>query len=158
MLTYSIIVPVMMVAMLGVYAARDYLLPGDLGGNRAIMAAGLALMVLDTWLFARVKRELPWLTMLGLPELDPQGHPQQLITGGIYSKIRHPRYLQILLGFLGWSLLVNYVSCYVLFILSIPVICFIARIEERELVARFGQEYLDYRRRVPGFIPRRSWL
>ena len=38
--------------------------------------------------------------------------------------------------------------------LVIPVVLYHARIEERELEARFGQAYLEYGARTPFMIPR----
>ena len=36
------------------------------------------------------------------------------------------------------------------------LLTYIRLVEEREMVARFGEEYLAYRRRVPFIIPRLS--
>ncbi|MGH8068240.1 MAG: methyltransferase family protein [Candidatus Entotheonellia bacterium] len=79
-----------------------------------------------------------------------------LVTSGVYGKIRHPQYVGIGLVILGaliqWPTLLT--------LLMAPVLLAsygrLARREGRELEARFGEEYRNYRERVPMFIPR--WL
>jgi protein-S-isoprenylcysteine O-methyltransferase Ste14 len=155
-LTYLIVVPVVLAAMFGIYRVRNQLIRGDYGANKALIALGFVLMAASTWLFVILKRELRWTTMVGLPEIDPAGHQQKLITSGIYSRIRHPRYAEILLALLSCSLIANYRSVYLLFVVSVPAICLIAWLEERELMQRYGAEYEHYRTQVPMFIPRRG--
>ena len=79
-----------------------------------------------------------------------------LVTDGVYAYVRHPQYSAMFL--LIASLLVQWPT--LLTVLMAPVL-FVAYYrlgmrEERELAARFGQAYLDYRAAVPGFVPR-SW-
>ena len=70
--------------------------------------------------------------------------------------MRHPQYdgfILIMLGFLfQWPT--------VLTLAMFPVLTFmyvrLARNEEREALATFGEEYRAYMKRVPGFIPRWS--
>jgi protein-S-isoprenylcysteine O-methyltransferase Ste14 len=74
----------------------------------------------------------------------------------VYAVIRHPRYVAFLLGVLGWSLMVNWGSAYLVWLVSVPAIWGVTVLEERELRERFGAPYDEYRARVPRFIPRRS--
>lgn len=73
-----------------------------------------------------------------------------LDVSGVLSVVRHPWYLAGIL--LVWArplypstLVVNIVVC-AYFIIG-------AYLEERKLIAIFGQTYLDYQKRVPMFIP-----
>ena len=77
------------------------------------------------------------------------------MTKGLYAQARHPRYLQLPLALLGWSLMANHLAAYVASALWIPGVCVIVVLEEKELRERYGREYEDYCRRVPLFIPRR---
>jgi protein-S-isoprenylcysteine O-methyltransferase Ste14 len=77
-----------------------------------------------------------------------------VLSEGIYGRVRHPRYVAIVIGTLGWALFVNYVGVYILAVLTVPAICLVAVLEERELLERFGEEYARYRDRVPPFLPR----
>jgi len=73
----------------------------------------------------------------------------------LYAHVRHPRYLQLLLALLGWAMLANYLAPYVVLLLWIPAVYLIVVIEERELRQRYGEEYTQYCREVPRFLP--SW-
>ena len=73
---------------------------------------------------------------------------------GPYARLRHPQYVAfvlILLGFLAqWPTLLT--------LLMFPVLVFmygrLARSEESEMEARFGDEYRAYASHTPRFWPR----
>jgi protein-S-isoprenylcysteine O-methyltransferase Ste14 len=81
----------------------------------------------------------------GLVAIQP-GHT--LVTGGVYSVIRHPSYLGLLVNSLGWVLAFRSGVGLLLTALLIPPL--LARIgaEERLLHAQFGAEYEAYRART----------
>jgi protein-S-isoprenylcysteine O-methyltransferase Ste14 len=56
----------------------------------------------------------------------------------------------------GYALFANYLTPYLVVVLSIPVMLLVVLLEERELRERFGEEYQAYCRRVPRFFRRRS--
>ena len=76
-----------------------------------------------------------------------------LVTDGIYAKIRHPQYAGIGITILGaliqWPTLLTLVMAPVL----LASYARLARKEEQELEARFGEAYRAYRERVPAFVP-----
>jgi protein-S-isoprenylcysteine O-methyltransferase Ste14 len=82
-------------------------------------------------------------------------HSKCLVTHGVYSYVRHPRYAAIVfLIYPAFALLANSFLClistlaaYVIFRLSVVL-------EERKLIDVFGQDYKDYMKETPGFIPR----
>jgi protein-S-isoprenylcysteine O-methyltransferase Ste14 len=88
----------------------------------------------------------------GLVAIQP-GHT--LVTSGVYSIIRHPSYLGLLIGSLGWGLAFRSVVGVLLAVLTVPVILARIRAEEALLHAHFGGEYDAYRARTARFIP---WL
>lgn len=77
-----------------------------------------------------------------------------LATGGPYAYVRHPQYVgfvAVLFGFLvQWPTILT--------LLMFPVLVWmytrLARIEEREVRARFGEAYEVYAARTPAFVPR----
>lgn len=72
----------------------------------------------------------------------------------LYKHVRHPLYVGWGIAF--WSI-PTMTAGHVLFALGMTVYMAVAVIfEERDLVAHFGQQYVEYRRRVPMVIPR--WL
>jgi protein-S-isoprenylcysteine O-methyltransferase Ste14 len=87
-------------------------------------------------------------------DYSPDPSPQELVTEGIYARIRHPRYLSVLLGLVGLALMANYFGIYVVVAAFVPGLYAIIILEERELVERFGDAYRDYCKRVPRLIPR----
>lgn len=86
----------------------------------------------------------------GLVAIQP-GHT--LVTSGIYGVIRHPSYLGLLVGSLGWALAFRSTLGVLLTALLIPPL--VARIgaEERLLRSQFGDEYDAYRSRTSRLIP-----
>lgn len=79
---------------------------------------------------------------------------KQVATTGVYSFVRHPQYVAfvtIMFGFLiQWPTLVT--------VLMFPILLWVytrlARQEEREDIAMFGDEYKQYAEVTPAFIPR----
>jgi protein-S-isoprenylcysteine O-methyltransferase Ste14 len=90
----------------------------------------------------------------GLAELEPHGHRQRLVTGGIREQVRHPIYLGHLCEMVGWSLGTGLAPLYVMLLFAVVTGAVMVHIEDRELEARFGEEYRAYRARVPAVIPR----
>ncbi len=86
----------------------------------------------------------------GLVAIQP-GH--RLVTTGIYSMIRNPSYVGLLLSSFAWSLVFRSTVGLILSALMIPPL--IARIhaEERLLASQFGDAYEAYRRRTWRLIP-----
>ena len=84
-------------------------------------------------------------------------HEHRLVTGGLYRFVRHPQYTGLFLALFGEGI----VHWPTLFSVGLfPVIVFayyrLARSEESRLVEEFGNEYREYQRRVPMFIPSRG--
>jgi protein-S-isoprenylcysteine O-methyltransferase Ste14 len=90
----------------------------------------------------------------GLAELEPHRHRQQLITTGIRARVRHPIYLGHLCEIAGWCIGTGLVALYVLAVFAVVTGAVMIRMEDRELEARFGEAYREYRQRVPGVLPR----
>lgn len=86
----------------------------------------------------------------GLVAIQP-GHT--LVTTGIYSTIRNPSYLGLLLNSLGWALAFrSWIGVMLVAAILVPLV---ARInaEERLLRSQFGEEYDAYRARTSRLIP-----
>jgi protein-S-isoprenylcysteine O-methyltransferase Ste14 len=79
----------------------------------------------------------------------------KIVDSNIYSVLRHPVYAGVLRVIIALALL-NGNGNSIAFILFAPLGLFgwIRLVEEKELIERFGQSYLDYRKRVPAFWPR----
>lgn len=86
----------------------------------------------------------------GLVAIQP-GH--QLVTSGLYSRIRHPSYLGLFITALGWGLAFNTGVGVLLALLNIPPLVARMNSEERLLSSEFGAEYDAYRARTARLIP-----
>ncbi|UCE44236.1 MAG: isoprenylcysteine carboxylmethyltransferase family protein [Candidatus Bathyarchaeota archaeon] len=84
---------------------------------------------------------------------------EKVVTGGIYSIVRHPQYLGGLLAHVGISFLLSALYSLLFTPLIMILIVLISMKEERELIREFRLEYEEYRKRVPMLIPglRRHW-
>jgi protein-S-isoprenylcysteine O-methyltransferase Ste14 len=86
----------------------------------------------------------------GLVAIQP-GHT--LVTGGLYSVIRHPSYLGLLVNALGWGLAFHSGVGVLLAALMIPPLLARIHAEERLLLSQFGPAYEAYRARTSRLIP-----
>jgi protein-S-isoprenylcysteine O-methyltransferase Ste14 len=86
----------------------------------------------------------------GLVAIQP-GHT--LVTCGAYRVIRHPSYLGLLIGTLGWGLAFRSGVGVLLAALMIPPLRARIGAEERLLRTEFGAEYDAYRARTSRLIP-----
>lgn len=152
--TYGILLTGAAGGAFALYGLREGLLSVEFGTRWALIVPGVACLAAAAWFRVLVQRELPIATLVGLPELAPGRHPVELITSGVYSKVRHPRYSQFSLGLLGWSLFANYLALYLVLVLWLAGVWVIVALEERELRRRFGLAYDEYSQRVPRFLPR----
>lgn len=97
-----------------------------------------------------------WLISSGWTRLYRAQRRKMLATEGIYAYLRHPQYLGFILVMFGF--LVQWPTLLTLAMFPVLTVMYVrlARSEEREALATFGEEYRAYMERVPGFIPRWS--
>jgi protein-S-isoprenylcysteine O-methyltransferase Ste14 len=81
-----------------------------------------------------------------------------LATTGPYAHVRHPQYVGFILVMFGFLLQWPTLLTLVMFPVLVWMYVRLARSEEREAEAEFGETYARYAERVPGFIPRLSHL
>ena len=85
-------------------------------------------------------------------------HEDRLVTEGVYQYIRHPQYTGIYLVVFGQ--IVHWPTILTLILFPFIVIAYyrLARREEKDLTAKFGEPYRHYMEQVPMFFPRfRNW-
>ncbi len=79
---------------------------------------------------------------------------ESLVTGGPYAYVRHPQYSGLFVIMIG--MLIQWPT--IITALMFPVLVFIyyrlSKREEEEMIRTFGDEYKQYRGRVPMFIPK----
>ena len=87
----------------------------------------------------------------------PFNPPRELVTVGPYAWSRNPMLIGVFAFLFGIGFLLHSVS--MVFVWTPEFVIFnvleLKLIEEPELERRFGESYIEYRRRVPMFIPKR---
>ena len=76
-----------------------------------------------------------------------------LVKEGLYRYIRHPLYLSLLLFGTGVMLKDPGLLQLILGTVNLAAICLTARMEEKEMIARFGREYQEYMKETKMFVP-----
>jgi protein-S-isoprenylcysteine O-methyltransferase Ste14 len=78
---------------------------------------------------------------------------QQLIKHGIYGHIRHPIDLAAIIYSLGIPLIFSSFIGFLVMLCLVPLILYRIGIEEKMLIERFGNEYLEYMKKTKRLIP-----
>jgi len=86
----------------------------------------------------------------------PFNPPRELVTGGPYAWSRNPMLTGVFAFLFGIGFLLNSLSMVFVWtpVFMIFNILELKLVEEPELERRFGESYIEYRRRVPMFIPK----
>lgn len=80
---------------------------------------------------------------------------RKLIITGPFCYCRNPMAFGTICVYLGVVIFIGSLSSFILLILLISILLvYIKKIEEKELEARFGLEYLEYKKKVPFIIPK----
>ena len=73
---------------------------------------------------------------------------------GLYANVRHPMYLGSILLYVGFWITTLSVLTLIPLLAVIMGYNYLATAEEHILESKFGNEYLEYKKRVPKWIPR----
>ena len=80
--------------------------------------------------------------------------PMAVVETGVYAHVRHPQYFGGFLAHVGASLLLSARDSLLLSPVVLALLYIVCRKEEAELVNEFGEDYAEYRERVPMLLPR----
>jgi protein-S-isoprenylcysteine O-methyltransferase Ste14 len=152
--TYAILSVPVIAIMVAVFRARRFFLAEEYGTNVYLIGLGALCLVCGSMISVKRRQYLTFGVLAGLPELSSDPQSQKLLTEGIYSRVRHPRYVELMFWLFGYTLIANYQGLYIATLISLPVLYLIVLLEEKELRERFGSEYEEYSQRVPRFIPK----
>ncbi|KYK20188.1 protein-S-isoprenylcysteine methyltransferase [Thermoplasmatales archaeon SG8-52-4] len=79
----------------------------------------------------------------------------QLVTDGIFQKIRHPHYSSLLIIGFGLAMFFYSSAAFLIAIISIPIMIVSIIDEEKLLIKQYGEKYINYMKKVPWrLIPR----
>jgi protein-S-isoprenylcysteine O-methyltransferase Ste14 len=111
------------------------------------IAIGLLILIPAMYLLVRGSKDA------GEETLKPS--PDHEMYGGIYEKMRHPQAVGESVTWLGGAFLLNAPFLALYSLIWLPIYYLMCRAEEKDLVLRFGQDYVDYKQRVGFLIPKR---
>ncbi len=126
--------------------------PGPTLATQFLQLGGLALLVAGFLLFAGSLRRF---ATEGEGTLAPWDPPRRLVITGLYRYVRNPMITGVVTILLGETavLLSPAIGRWAVAFFIINA-AYIPLVEEPMLVARFGEPYRDYCRRVPRLVPR----
>jgi protein-S-isoprenylcysteine O-methyltransferase Ste14 len=95
-----------------------------------------------------------WLLHLYCHRLHKQAHMKsekidKIVTDGLFSKIRHPMYLGLIIMYIGVPASWGVVWMFIPAVLFIGLVVVVAVKEEEYLLSKFGFQYKEYMRKVP---------
>ncbi len=115
----------------------------------ALLAFGLFLFIQSIILFVKI----------GNGTLAPWNPTKKLVVKSLYRHVRNPMILGVVIILLAESFLFKsaYIMTWGILFFFINYIYFIFK-EEPDLAKRFGEEYLEYKKNVPRWLPRiKGW-
>ncbi len=95
-----------------------------------------------------------WLLAKAWPVLYAAQREHRLAVTGPYAYVRHPQYIGFVLIMFGFLLQWPTLITLAMFPVLLIVYARLARREEADSIAAFGDAYRDYMRRTPAFVPR----
>ena len=112
----------------------------------SIVAAAIILIPSVTLMMIGVKDA-------GREALEPR--KEHTLYGGIYETIRHPQAIGESVVWLGASLILNSPFLFLYSFVFLPLFYWFCIAEEKDLILRYGEPYLEYRDRVGFLIPKK---
>ena len=111
---------------------------------------GFVLIGVDVFTFTKSEAVLGGRRIVGHSELEGS---RELIARGLYTRVRHPRYLGMMSGVLGACLIVALPPLWAAGVVWLFLALLTIRAEEHELHSRLGPAYAAYAERVPALLP-----
>ena len=142
-----------LMAFVGLDVILIILFPVDISIPFPYNLCGLLVSVLGFMLIIWANYTLLFIGKIGLEAREPFHTPSTLVVEGPYKFTRNPIYLSVVIIFFGSAILLGSLT---LFIIAIALFIVFQTLfiswEEKRLEEEFGEEYLEYKRRV------RRWL
>lgn len=92
---------------------------------------------------------------IGKGTLAPWAHTKKLVVQGPFKYVRNPMIIGILSILISESLILNTSNIFYWAVLFFIINCiYFKAFEEKQLIRNFGEEYIEYRKNVPMWIPK----
>jgi protein-S-isoprenylcysteine O-methyltransferase Ste14 len=153
---FRVLVPAWITMWVGIGALTGPWRSIVLYSTRWTWLLALLLFAVGVFLYSRSGTHFTFAQLGGLPEVRRDHSDARLVTTGIRAHVRHPVYLAHLCEIIAWSVGTGLLVCWILTAFAILTGAVMIRMEDAELLRRFGKEYADYRDRVPAVFPKLS--
>jgi methanethiol S-methyltransferase len=90
----------------------------------------------------------------GFRDLFYEGMKPDLQVEGLHRFVRHPLYLSTFICLGGIFLFFPYLSCLIVYLLTIAYVLVAIPLEEAKLIGLYGERYINYRKTVGALWPR----
>jgi protein-S-isoprenylcysteine O-methyltransferase Ste14 len=120
--------------------------------NLATLSAGFIIMCIGVFIMSMT---ISGFIRIGKGTLAPWSPTRKLVVTGMYAYVRNPMITGVLVVLIGESTAIMSLNIFIWAVVFFIVnnIYFLVY-EEPDLAKKFGDEYLDYKRNVPRWIPR----
>ncbi len=150
------VLPFLTLTMLGFIAAILDFVYSQNFNFKTFAAVGLLLLLVGGLIRMKARLELKKKARFG--SLIGTGKLQivkehRLVKDGLYKHIRHPLYLGEILRNLGFAVIFSSVYGTLIVLLASIFLLFRIELEEKMLIAVFGEEYKEYKRKTKRLIP-----
>jgi len=131
----------------------DFLLNYRIGLPDFMSISGLILFFVGLGLQLWTVKLLGLPAIMGLPELTPKVKGR-LVKEGAFSVVRHPTYLSHTIMIGGIFFFTGVIAVGIILALDVILVrAVIIPLEDKELSERFGDEYKEYKKKIPSFFP-----
>ena len=114
-----------------------------------MMSAGASLMVIMIWRY--------FMQLSGIRWLMRDRVRSKLMISGLHRYVRHPLYLGTFVFIWGWFILYPSISFLICCSIITLYTLIALRFEEQKLIEEFGDDYIQYQKKVPSIIPK-IWM
>lgn len=117
---------------------------------------GYMLATFGTIILVKSFQKLSPFEFIGFSPSDEFTKADRLVVSGLHAHVRHPIYSALILIFVGYTLVQPMPSSMVhlgMLIIYLPIGIYQ---EEKKLIEKFGQAYIDYKKKIPALIPRKK--
>lgn len=146
-LTAIVLVPLFLI-----YNYNNHLLALNSVFSGVMLISGIFLIILGSLFLLYTNKSF---LKIGKGTLAPWAPPKKLVVDGAYRYVRNPMISGVLMVLLGEALIFSSIELFLLFVAFFVInhVYFIYS-EEPGLVKRFGDDYIEYKKNVPRWMPR----
>ncbi|HML06002.1 MAG TPA: isoprenylcysteine carboxylmethyltransferase family protein [Methanobacterium sp.] len=152
---FSLVLPIVILVIIPIFfilSFNNHLLTFNSILSSIMLILGMLLILLGLFFLIYTNKSF---LEIGKGTLAPWDPPKKLVVEGAYQYVRNPMISGVLMIVLGEALIFASIELFILFILFFVINHFyFVYSEEPGLIKRFGDDYIEYKKNVPRWIPR----